>query len=322
MLLPAFLSLVVPLVVLISSAEILIKSSEKIARKVGISPLIIGLTIVALGTSLPELVVSAVAVLERHPEIAITNILGSNITNITLILGLSILGGNLRIGTTKTQVNNLMMLLTTIFFSLALVLFGQIPRSLGIFWLIFYLSFLVWDLVAGIGGRRREDKQWFKKAVSPSRKDEKGNLSIYLFPLAILGLVKGGDLFVQKVVDFGHLFGISGSFLGLTLVALGTSLPELVTSLVGVFRKEAKLVEGELLGSNIFNLFFIGGVIASLSTVSFQSWLTIFLLIFSAILGFLSIYLNKGKIVPRRWGFLLCLTYFVYLWLVFRSNQT
>jgi len=275
------------------------------------------MTIVALGTSLPELAVSLAAIAEKQPEIAITNLIGSNIANITLILGIAILGGNLRMGTTKTQINNLVLFFVTILFVLACLLFENIPNFLGVFWILVYLAFLVWGFLAGVHGREEEDKRWFEKEVLKSKKEKFWN--ILLFPLGIGGLILSGDFFVKKVALLAKLLNISQSFLGLTLVALGTSLPELATSVAGVFKKEAKLVVGNILGSNISNLFFIGGVISTVAPVSFKSLGTIFFLLASMLLGFLIIILNKGRVIGRVWGFFLSLFYFFWLLCLFKK---
>jgi len=310
-----FAQIFLSLLFLIISAEILINSSSKLARKIGISPLIIGTTIVALGTSLPELVVSLVAVVEKQPKIAIANIIGSNIANITLIFGVAILGGNLRVGTTKTQINNLVLLFVTILFTLACFLFEKIPSFLSLFWILIYFVFWVWEFLAGVHGREGEDKKWFQEEVKKQEKQNFGD--VFLFPLGLAGLIFSGDFFVKKIAFLAEILGISQSFLGLTLVALGTSLPELATSLAGVFKKEAKMVIGNILGSNVFNLFFIGGIISLISPVSFRSWGPLLFLFFSAIFGFFVIILNKGRVVGRLWGFLLCSFYLFWIFYLF-----
>lgn len=312
------LSLFVSLVALIFSAELLIKSAEKLARKIGISPLIIGATVVAFGTSLPELIVSITACLEGEPGMGIANIIGSNIANTFFIFGLAVVGGGVRIGTTKTQIKNLVLLCVTILFILGLLLFEKIPQEIGFLWIFLYLCFFIWSFVAGIQGREEEDKTWFQYSIKLSKNEN--ILGIFLLPLGIFGLILSGDWFVKQTVLLTQILGISTTFLGLTLVALGTSLPELMTSLVGVLKKEVKLIEGNILGSNIFNLFFVGGIISLITNVSFKSLLIIGFLFFSSLFGFLVILLNKGKVINRIWGIFFIFSYFCFLYLTFMEK--
>ncbi len=297
--------------ILVLSAEVLINTTKELAGKTGISPLVVGTTIVACGTSLPELVVSVAASLEGQPEIAIANVVGSNITNLALVFGLSILAGKLRIGTTKTQVNGWVMLFATFLFILASLLFAPIPKTIGVLWMVLYFSFLIWGITAGVHGREGEDKKWFKKSQSFSVSLRKRKL--ILLPLSFFGLTQGGDLFVRQVVKLGQYLKVSNSFLGFTLVALGTSFPELMTSLVGVSKKEIKLVEGNILGSNITNILLIAGLSSFLSPISFRHFYMMIFLILATTLTFLSIVLNKGKVVSRGWGLLLFCLYLAYL---------
>lgn len=302
--------------ILILSAQILIGVAQELAQKAGISPLVVGTTVIAVGTSLPELAVSVTASLEGQPEIAIANLVGANITNLALIFGLLILGGSLRIGTAKTQINGWVMLLSTLLFILASWLFAPIPKSIGILWMVLYFSFLIWGVIAGIQGREEEDKKWFEKSqtISPLLKKRK----LIFLPLSFFGLILGGDLFVNQVVRLGEFLKVSNSFLGFTLVALGTTLPELMTSLVGISKKEVKLVEGNLLGSNITNLLLIAGLNCFLTPISFRHFYITAFLISVTTLVFLSIIFNKGKVVPRWWGILLLCLYLGYL---FRAYQ-
>ena len=241
----SLLKFCVGLVVLLFSTQSLVKLAGKISRVLRISPLIIGTTIVALGTSLPEFAVSTVSVLRNDAGLAMGNIIGSNIVNVLMVLPVGIFIGKMRIGTTKTQQNVLILLGATAIF--CLTQFAGISKPvLGMFLIGLAILISIMEYKLGVFGRDHEDLKQFKKTKN-------GKLSLHaviLGLLLILGIIAGGFLVVDSVEAISVLSGISTTILGLTLTAVATSLPELLTTIFSQNGNQEKITVGNILGSN------------------------------------------------------------------------
>ena len=294
--------------VLIFSSHTLVRSAEKISRVFRLSPLIVGTTIVALGTSLPELAVSTIALARQDPGLAMGNLIGSNITNIFLVLPVGILIGKLRIGTTKTQRNALLLFGVTTIFILLLVLSFPAIFS-GLFLIALAVSFTIEEYELGVFGRTHEDSAKFK-----SHKIENFSLGkILSVILATAGVILGGVLVVNSVEKISILTGYSTTILGLSLTAVATSLPELLTTIFSQEENQEKITIGNIIGSNIYNLLFIGGIVTLFSkatTLVTKDWLWL-ILATACFVGFLRFY--SGKYVPRWVGASFLLLFFIYL---------
>jgi cation:H+ antiporter len=243
------------LVALFFGGEYLVRGASAIARKFNLSPMVIGLTIVGFGTSAPEMLVSVQAALAGQPAIAIGNVLGSNIANILLILGISALIAPLLIPVRKLWRDLAFMLAATAIIWVML-LDGQVTRLDGILLLAGLVIFLI---VAFVTGKSDEDQsiegdipQWKAWAMTL------GGLVV---------LVIGARFLVDSATDIARTFGISEAIIGLTIVAVGTSLPELATSVVAAIRKQTEIAVGNIVGSNIFNIFGILGTTAVLAPI-------------------------------------------------------
>ncbi|MBD1205127.1 MAG: calcium/sodium antiporter [Rhodobacteraceae bacterium] len=250
-----YLLFVVGLVALFFGGEYLVRGASAIARKFNLSPMVIGLTIVGFGTSAPEMLVSVQAALADQPAIAIGNVLGSNIANILLILGLSALIAPLLIPVRKLWRDLAFMLAATATIWVML-LDGQVTRLDGVILLAGLVIFLV---VAFVTGKSDEDQsiegdipQWKAWAMTL------GGLVV---------LVIGARFLVDSATDIARAFGISEAVIGLTIVAVGTSLPELATSVIAAIRKQTEIAVGNIVGSNIFNIFGILGTTAVLAPI-------------------------------------------------------
>lgn len=250
-----YLLFAVGLAALFFGGEYLVRGASAIARKFNLSPMVIGLTIVGFGTSAPEMLVSVQAALAGQPAIAIGNVLGSNIANILLILGLSALIAPLLIPVRKLWRDLAFMLAATavIWFML---LDGQVTRLDGAILLAGLAIFLV---TAFLTGKSDEDQaiegdipQWKAWAMTL------GGLVV---------LVIGARLLVDSATELARAFGISEAVIGLTIVAVGTSLPELATSVIAAIRKQTEIAVGNIVGSNIFNIFGILGTTAVLAPI-------------------------------------------------------
>jgi len=251
--------LLVGLVVLTFGAEWLIRGSSSVAVGLGLRPLIVGLTVVALGTSLPEFVTNVLAALRREDGLALGNILGSNISNVGLILGLTALLAPLTVApSTLRREFPIMVGVQALFFALALD--GVITRLDGVILLLglgVFLAYLLRDV------RRRgmgpDEVLAAPELTMPGWK--KG----LLVGGGVVGLALGAHLMVGAAVRIALVFEIDPVIIGLTVVAIGTSLPELAASLVGVFRQETDLAVGNVIGSNLLNVLFVVGLVAILS---------------------------------------------------------
>jgi cation:H+ antiporter len=251
-----YLLFIAGLAALLAGGELLVRGASNIARTFHLSPLLIGLTIVGFGTSAPELLVSLQAALAGQPGIAIGNVLGSNIGNILLILGISALIAPLIIPGRKLWRDLGFMLLATGAIWVML-LDGQVTRLDGILLLAGLIVFLVTAFIAGSGHPPEEEHvdsgpSWMPWAITAA---------------GLVILVIGARLLVDSATTIARDYGISEAVIGLTIVAIGTSLPELATSVIAAWRKHTEISVGNIVGSNIFNIFSILGITALVAPI-------------------------------------------------------
>lgn len=252
------------LVMLFVGAEGLIRGSSNLAIKIGITPLVVGLTVVAFGTSTPELVVSLKAALLGNSSISLGNVVGSNIANIALILGVAALIKPLDVHA-KVIMREIPIMIGL---SLLLILFlidGEISFIDG---LILFIGLIVYVVVNVLMARKEKNSEVdleFKEGL----KSKLGIPVSIILMIAGLGLlILGANLFVQGAVAIARLFNVSDAIIGLTIVAIGTSLPELITSIVAAYKNEADIAIGNVVGSNIFNILGILGITALIIPIS------------------------------------------------------
>lgn len=255
----AFLFVAAGLTLLVIGGEALVAGATKLARRSGMSPLLIGLTIVAFGTSVPELFVSLTASLQNHPGIMIGNVVGSNIANIALILGISALILPLSLTLREVWIELLIVLAGSVILLFCTAL-GHFPRSIGLIFLLTLISYTYFSY-SNQNNNKREN--------GADSLDADGKTSV-LSSLVMIGaglffLALGADIFIQGAADVARYFGISELIIGLTLAAVGTSLPELASSLSALRRNQAGLLIGNVIGSNMFNLFMVLGLTATIS---------------------------------------------------------
>lgn len=251
-----YLLFVVGLVILVTGGEFLVRGASSIARAFHLSPLLIGLTIVGFGTSAPELIVSVQAALADQPGIAIGNVLGSNIGNVLLILGVSALIAPLIIPGRKLWRDLAFMLLATAVIWVML-LDGQVTRLDGVLLLLGLAVFLVMAFRAGSGQTPTGDTESFGPNWKPWLMTGAG----------LVALVIGASLLVDSATSIAREFGISEAVIGLTIVAVGTSLPEFATSVIAAIRRQTEISVGNIVGSNIFNIFGILGITALIAPI-------------------------------------------------------
>jgi cation:H+ antiporter len=301
------ISFSIGIVILLASTETFVKFAKRLSLLFKISPLVIGITIVAIGTSLPEFAVSVMAAVKGDPGLAFGNIIGSCITNVLFILPLGIVIGKLRIGTTKTQRSALLMLVATIIFTV--MAFSSYP---GIFIgtvLLFSAGFISYaEYTWGVQGRHHEDINRFQK----SKRIDFSPVMLFLIPLTIVGIISGATMTVLSIESISKILGISTTILGLTVSAIATSLPELFTTLISEKEHAEKITIGNIIGSQIYNLLLVGGFVFLISgkiNLSLGDWIFFFLetIFFSAI-----IFSYKGKEIPCMVGVVLVSIYLLY----------
>lgn len=306
------LILIAGLAVLIKGADFLIDGSSSIAKKLKIPYIVIGLVVVAFGTSLPELVVNILASAQGSTELAIANVIGSNISNILLILGISaiIFPLALKSGTTWKEIPLSLLAVLLVFIMANDVFFDgaardAITRIDGIVMLCFFIIFIYYTYGVGkVKGQAEDGIKSYKTWVA----------TVMIFA-GIIGLALGGKLAVDSAVNLARLAGLSEAMIGLTIVAIGTSLPELAASAVAAYRKNADIAIGNIIGSNIFNIFWVLGLSSVIRPLPFSSDLNIAVIFTIAItiILFLFMFIGKRRILERWQGVGFLLMYIAYL---------
>ena len=300
------------LALLLIGSEGIISKALAISRLTKIPPLIIGATIVALGTSLPEITVSLFSGFEHVPGLALGNIVGSNIANIGLVLGITLIIQSVYVGRTKTQKNMVVTLIASIFLFVLLIVDG-ISLTEGIMLILLGFGVMIWQIVQG----RKADFEELENV----NKSHGPILTTVLFLLSLGSLIIGGKLIVDAGVQIATFFNIPRSLIGATAVAVGTSLPELSISILAAIKKgttnEKKLIIGNILGSNMYNIFFGVGVLALFGIPIFDSLISLYTFaLFTIMLAFL-IFFYRGRNIPKYFGYVLLGGYLIYIYLLF-----
>jgi len=250
-LLNATLAVVGGFILLVWGAERFVSGASATARHFGVSPLIIGLTIVALGTSAPEILVSAVASWQGNTGLAFGNAIGSNITNISLVLGLTALVIPLKVHS-KILKRELPILLLIMFLVLALILDGEMNRGDGLL-LVFGLAIMIYWLVQ-LGLKSRQEDPMNEEYTQEISSDMPRRRALLWLLVGMLVLFAGSKILVWGAVSIAEFIGISDLVIGLTIIAIGTSLPELAASIISARKGEYDIAIGNIIGSNMFNL--------------------------------------------------------------------
>ena len=289
------------LLFLIKGADYFVEGGGGLASRYGVSPTTIGLTVIAFGTSLPEFGVSINAILSGDQGIALGNVLGSNIANIALVLAIcaiikpAIIHDSIRekgcLGT-----DAYLMLAATVIFAI-FALFGTLNFVSGIFFLFFFVIILVY--------------LWKSGNVEEERIESHGNKDFLFIVLGLLGVVIGSQLLLNSAVSIAEIMGIPSFIIGMSMVAVGTSLPELVTSLMAIIKGQGGISIGNLFGSNIFNLLFVMGVGSVLRPVEIPVYSDVLIMCGFTVAG-LILFCRKEKFT-RAWAVVLLVAYFVYM---------
>ncbi|MCK4550727.1 MAG: calcium/sodium antiporter [Candidatus Aenigmarchaeota archaeon] len=303
---------VIGFAVLLKGADFLVEGASSLAKKLKVSDMVIGLTVVAFGTSMPELVINITASLRGATDIAIGNVLGSNIANILVIFGICAIIMPFKVKNTTIWKETPMHLLGVVVLAVLANDFlinnaaeSALSRSDGIIMLLFFCVFMYYVV--------RNAKDGFKDT---NTKERGLVLSIVLVALGLLGLTVGGEWVITNAIIIATNIGISEILISLTIIAFGTSLPEVITAIIAAYKRNTSLAIGTAIGSNIFNIFFVLGTSAAIRPIAFSLALNTDILVLglSSVIVFAVMLLGKKqKTIERKEGILLLFIYAAYL---------
>ena len=310
------IALFLGLILLFFGGELLVRGSISLALKMRISSLVVGMTVVSFATSAPELFVSLQAVLNGSNDIAFGNVIGSNIANIALVLGVTALIFRVKISEQTASLNYPFLLFSSLVFGAIMYYFNGIPQEVGFLFIVLLLIF-TWILISK---SRREAFRSVNNEGNLLDESSSDSLikALFFLLLGIVLLKFGADFLVEGTIAIAKKFEISERVIAVTVVAIGTSIPELATSIVAALKKEHNLAVGNLIGSNIFNILAVLGVVASIKEINIAdsailSFDYVWMMMIIFILG-LFIYSFSKQYISRVEGFLLLLIYISYLY--------
>lgn len=308
--------LILGLVLLFFGGELLVRGSVAIALKMRISTLVVGMTIVSFATSAPELFVSLQAVLEGSSNIAFGNVIGSNIANITLVLGATAIIFRVQISKQTLTLNYPMMLVASLVLGGVLYFFNGVPVGVGFLFVVMLLLF-AWLLILtsrkdNLKAATEEDELLEEASHDPVFK------SIVFLVVGVFLLKYGADFLVDATKQLATNFGISDRIIAVSVVAIGTSIPELATSIIAAIKKEDNLAVGNLIGSNVFNVLAVLGITASVKEIKMVdaeilSFDYLWMIVITLVVGLFRYTFSKSQI-SRKEGVLLLLIYIGYLY--------
>jgi len=311
-----YLLLALGILFLVKGASFLVDGSSSLAKKLGVPSLVIGLTIVAFGTSMPELLVNIFAALDGSGGVALGNIIGSNISNILLVLGLTALFFPVKIQKRTVRKGIPFVILAAIVLLVVandLVIGGlstqSLTRSDGIIMLLFFAIFIYYAYESA----RNKKEELEDKKIEVKKREHKN--SIFLILIGIIGLYFGGQLTVDSAITIAQQLGLSEFLISATIIAIGTSLPELVTSITAAKKKDMDLAVGNIVGSNIFNVFWILGVTTLIAPITIPSFINpdlIFMILVSMLLFFF-MFIGRKNEIDRGKGIVFISLYVLYI---------
>ncbi|WP_370773466.1 calcium/sodium antiporter [Clostridium sp.] len=318
----SYIFLIVGFFLLIKGADIFVSGASNISKKLGIPSVIVGLTIVSLGTSAPELAVSAISSLEGSNEIAVGNVLGSNLFNTLMVLGVTTIIMALTIKKSEVKRDfsiNILVTILLLLLTFTTLLGGKdnyISRLDGIVLLIGCISYITYLILSVKKGKVSSENVQEELALE-STNEISIFKSIFKLVIGVAGIVIGGQIVVDSATSIATSLGMSEKLVGLTIVAIGTSLPELVTSVVAAIKGEEDIALGNILGSNIFNILLIIGLSSAISPIAVSSNLIfdfVFLIVVTLIIGIM-IFANKSeeKRFGKKEGIILVVLYVIYM---------
>lgn len=304
------ISILIGLAILTVGAELLVRGGASLALRLGISPLVIGLTIIAMGTGSPEFVVSLEAALKGNSGIALGNVIGSNIANIALILGCSALVKPMVV---KAQIlrREMPVLMAVSAFLVIVMWDGVLSRIDGGLLTLGFIAYTAGAYFLTQGGESKEVEDEYSEAVTPTGRA--GWVDALFVAGGLVALLIGANIFVGGAVDIAKVAGLSEAVIGLTIVAIGTSLPELATSVVASYRDEADISFGNAIGSNVFNVLGVLGIAAMISPITADGIRSLDIGVFIGTVVILWAMLGRAYLLGRFEGIVLLMGYVIYV---------
>lgn len=303
------------LVILLLAGDALVRGAVNVSLRLGVPALIISLTIVAFGTSAPELLIGVGAVLDDVPGLALGNVVGSNTANVLLVLGVPAVLAGLNTSGCDTKKSYLAMIAATVLFIIVAFL-GPITWMHGLV-LLAALGWMLWDQAREAMAHRAAGEEDDEDLEGADPDMPWWRIIVFLV-LGLIGLPLGADLLVDNSVIIARDFHVSETVIGLTLVAIGTSLPELATTVMAAYRKQAEVAIGNVIGSNMFNLLAIIGITTLFGHIPVEPGILRFDLwvMLGASLLLIPFVFSDSRNLTKRWGILFVALYALYLWLV------
>lgn len=307
--------IIIGFVLLIKGADFLVDGSSKIAKKFHIPQIIIGLTIVSIGTSMPELFVSITSAIEGYPDMAVGNVIGSNLCNLLLILGISAMIKSIKFKKETRLIEIPITLVSTIVLFVICNIGSDINKVEGFILIGLFMLFIFYTIYMGKKGEQFDAEEALVEVKVEDKKQIPTGKSIIYIILGIVALKFGGDLVVKSAVWIAESFHISEKVISLTIIAIGTSLPELVTSVTAAIKGDSDIAIGNILGSNIFNILLILGVAAVITPIKYALSYNnqILVLILSTILLALFPFIGKKNEMSRTNGMAYLIIYAIYM---------
>lgn len=305
----SFLILIIGFFLLIKGADIFVEGAASIARRFNVPAMVIGLTIVAMGTSAPEAAVSITSSLAGQNDMSVANVVGSNFFNILMVLGVSSIIATLPVQQSTIKKDAPFLLLV----SGLLLLFGldlKIGRIEGLILLAVFAYFLIDTVRTAKKGSSEESATTMDVEINENDSMIK---TILLSILGIVGIVIGGDMVVNSATDIATSFGMSANLVGLTIVAVGTSLPEFVTSIVAIKKGETEIAIGNVIGSNIFNILLVLGLATAITPITISILALTDIIFMVAITVLLFLFMKKNSSLVKSQGIILVAIYIAYM---------
>ncbi len=303
-----YLFLVVALTLIVVGAMLLTDGSVALARRMHIPEFIVGLTVVAVGTSMPEMAVSMISAVEGHGDMAIGNVVGSNIANTLLILGVCAIFSPILF--TRSNVRRDVPLNLAVSLMLLLVAFtsASINRIEGVLLLAAYVAMIIFSI--------RNDRKAMTESEDDGAKEMSGLRILVWIIAGLAGLIYGGDMFVNSATSIAKAWGVSEAVIAISLVAVGTSLPELAASLASIFKGSPSIALGNIIGSNIANILLILGACSTVTPLSMNgiSMTDIYVVVATAVMLLLSALFVGDKRITRVEGLLFLIVYIIYIY--------
>lgn len=262
--------IIIGFILLIKGADFLVDGSSNIAKKFHIPEIVIGLTIVSIGTSMPELFVSITSALDGYPDMAIGNVIGSNISNLLLILGLSTVIKSITFKRETRLIEIPICLIITIIFMILANIGQDITKVDAVILILLFAMFIIYTIIMAFKGEKFDRKDTNMELIKVEEANGTTVSNIFYIILGIIALKFGGDLTVNNAVELAKYFNLSEKVISLTILAVGTSLPELVTSVSAAIKGKSDIAIGNIIGSNIFNILLIIGVSALIKPITYN----------------------------------------------------